>query len=1063
MMRPLTTSVPEDLDQLIALHEREEAGEADRTLLTDPRPMGVRLPAGGEMPASSAWLERLYAGDRIVREKKPGVFDGLRSAGPYFVTVDDEPMSVVDGMSQTATMPGGFAEDPVVRAYVEGDFGETPLTSHDTTCAPSLEQDLFADTLRTLVPGLPFVTFTNSGAEACEKAFALCLRNRRQKQQTKLLAFEGSFHGRTLLALHASYNPSKRAPYELPGHEVTFAPFPVWTTPNAAQPEVDTELLAACAAGDLSALTPGGDALYAAELESLRAVNAALETGEYFTVIIEPMQSEGGDRYATTRFHRGLRLLTRHHDVPQILDEVQCGFGLGGTFAWHHRFGYVDAQGAPDHPDCVTFAKRAQAGVVMSRFEDSERTSAHPASLIRGRIHAEWMSDDEGARRVEAYARPLLLELAAQYPELVLAPRNTGYALAFDLPSADQLTGYLSQRFWRGVIVFGAGSETVRYRLNKSFDERALDRLFESIEASLAWLRANADDPKAQPPSWQDEEAKDEDDDDVAVRLRVARPEEIDVLLPQIVALEARVYEPARRDSDELLALAFTLPDSLTVVAEVLRDGAPIMIGSSLGVPLEAMAETEGPDRDPMLGRENTLYSLATTLDPDYHGHGLGEALKRMQLEAALALLNAEGEPRYRHVSGRNRVGETDAMMHVARKYGAYEISLMHEQYGGEGMASYYRMPVGPFRVDEPEHDVGEPGPVDLASGVALTLEAPPASLLRAYDAGSLYGPTINKLTLVNYVTPAVVRAVEHVAALVPELPHLYLTSSRDETFDKALRVLRHHRPKSHVVLGFQGAYHGHTTAAARSLSDPSTHRQGPGYFRDFRRLPHPHEHGIDASMQSLRDAIAEAGGAEHVIGLFLEPVQERTGRVMPDAFWDALNEVRSELGIPVVVSESATAAYRTGDGPFYCTALDFEPDILSWWGGAQIGFVHVSDALWVKSPLTFVSTWDGDELSLIRVHHQLRACRKLDVEAAGEALAAALSPLAQAGIVLDGVGLFRVARVGRGARELSDGLLRQGFRVRELPNGNVVFAPPLDLSMDEYDRLHRCLAKVLA
>jgi len=86
MMRPLTTSVPEDLDELIALHEREEAGEADRTLLTDPRPMGVRLPAGGEMPASSAWLERLYAGDRIVREKKPGVFDGLRSAGPYFVT-----------------------------------------------------------------------------------------------------------------------------------------------------------------------------------------------------------------------------------------------------------------------------------------------------------------------------------------------------------------------------------------------------------------------------------------------------------------------------------------------------------------------------------------------------------------------------------------------------------------------------------------------------------------------------------------------------------------------------------------------------------------------------------------------------------------------------------------------------------------------------------------------------------------------------------------------------------------------------------------------------------------
>jgi adenosylmethionine-8-amino-7-oxononanoate aminotransferase len=52
---------------------------------------------------------------------------------------------------------------------------------------------------------------------------------------------------------------------------------------------------------------------------------------------------------------------------------------------------------------------------------------------------------------------------------------------------------------------------------------------------------------------------------------------------------------------------------------------------------------------------------------------------------------------------------------------------------------------------------------------------------------------------------------------------------------------------------------------------------------------------------------------------------------------------------------------------------------------------------------------------------------------------------------------------VGRGATELAYGLLQEGFRVRELPNGNVAFAPPLDLSMDEYDRLHRSLKKVLS
>jgi len=41
---------------------------------------------------------------------------------------------------------------------------------------------------------------------------------------------------------------------------------------------------------------------------------------------------------------------------------------------------------------------------------------------------------------------------------------------------------------------------------------------------------------------------------------------------------------------------------------------------------------------------------------------------------------------------------------------------------------------------------------------------------------------------------------------------------------------------------------------------------------------------------------------------------------------------------------------------------------------------MHVSRALHVPTPLTFVSTWDGDELSLIQMQHQLWAARKLDL-----------------------------------------------------------------------------------
>ncbi|MBZ0115980.1 MAG: aldehyde dehydrogenase family protein, partial [Sandaracinaceae bacterium] len=122
-----------DLDELEARHAREEAEDAARSLLGSPRPNDLRLPKGGELPRSTELLERFYAGNRFVREKKPMLFDHLRSSGPYFVSIDDEPLSVIDSMSQTATIPAGFSPDSVVRAFVEGGFGETPIANTDTT------------------------------------------------------------------------------------------------------------------------------------------------------------------------------------------------------------------------------------------------------------------------------------------------------------------------------------------------------------------------------------------------------------------------------------------------------------------------------------------------------------------------------------------------------------------------------------------------------------------------------------------------------------------------------------------------------------------------------------------------------------------------------------------------------------------------------------------------------------------------------------------------------------------------------------------------------------------
>jgi 4-aminobutyrate aminotransferase-like enzyme len=313
-----------------------------------------------------------------------------------------------------------------------------------------------------------------------------------------------------------------------------------------------------------------------------------------------------------------------------------------------------------------------------------------------------------------------------------------------------------------------------------------------------------------------------------------------------------------------------------------------------------------------------------------------------------------------------------------------------------------------------------------------------------------------------NYVTPSIVRAIEHVDALIPQLPHMYLTSSRDEAFDKAVRALRFHRPDGQVVLGLDGGYVGHTTAAARSVTDPRVHRQGQGYFSRWRRVPHPDEAGTEAAIEALHAAINEAGGAEAVIGFFVEPVQERTGRVLSPDYLEALDALRDELDVPVGFVETATGCYRSGAGPFAMSGLDFVPNTLSWWGGGQIGFVHCDDRYFVPTALTMVSTWDGDELSLVRAHHQLRAARHVDVAALTEAWDEALAPARDAGLSVRGKGLYRVVEAGERSTKIVGGLMERAHRVRGFPNGCFAVVPPYDLEVGAASTFGKALAEAL-
>ena len=164
----------------------------------------------------------------------------------------------------------------------------------------------------TAFAGMDSVFFCNSGAEANENALKLALLLTGRKQ---LAAFQGGWHGRTLLALSVTDDPKITAPFA--DHLVPTLRLPF---------------------GDLAAL-------------------AAADFTKIAGVILEPIQSMAGIKTASREWFQALRTKCDASGTLLIFDEIQTGMGrLGTPFA---------AQFYGVRPDLITAAKGLASGVPM--------------------------------------------------------------------------------------------------------------------------------------------------------------------------------------------------------------------------------------------------------------------------------------------------------------------------------------------------------------------------------------------------------------------------------------------------------------------------------------------------------------------------------------------------------------------------------------------------------------------------------------------------------------------------------------------------------------------------
>lgn len=258
-------------------------------------------------------------------------------------------------------------------------------------------------------------------------------------------------------------------------------------------------------------------------------------------------------------------------------------------------------------------------------------------------------------------------------------------------------------------------------------------------------------------------------------------------ILEQVLALEAEVYEPARRDPPEKLRKAFDDPDGVVVLAERRRGERWELVGFSMGVPLERVEGVDGVLDDARWGMEDTLYVLTTTLSANARGLGLGMGVKVGAVRATRAVRRADGSPRYRWISGRTRVGATAAMMRINRRLGADIIATLTGQYGGDGVAAYYRMPAGPPIPGEPA--TSEAATIALNDARRLTRKPPPShdALQRS---GGLYGPWMSPVEPdPRWTTPAVERARRLFATLDGALPHVAFGRRYEDLADQAKAI----------------------------------------------------------------------------------------------------------------------------------------------------------------------------------------------------------------------------------------------------------------------------------
>jgi len=273
-----------------------------------------------------------------------------------------------------------------------------------------------AERLAAATAPLDVVYFTSSGAEAIEGALKTA---RKHTGRSRLVAFEGGFHGDTLGALSIGGNPVYRRPFEPLLPDVTLLPF-----------------------DDVAALAAIDERTAAA--------------------VVEPVQAEAGVRIPRPEFLPALRRRCDETGTLLVLDEVVTGFGRTGRLFAHEQAGVV--------PDLLVLAKALGGGLPLGAFVGRREVMAtlshdpplahvttfggHPLSCAAGLAALEVLVREKLPERAATLGRTLLSELAALVGRGGLARvRGLGLLLGLEFETPHACAAFAARALDAGLVL----------------------------------------------------------------------------------------------------------------------------------------------------------------------------------------------------------------------------------------------------------------------------------------------------------------------------------------------------------------------------------------------------------------------------------------------------------------------------------------------------------------------------------------------------------------------------------------------------------------------------------